>query len=113
MHRAFDAPPGGLQGVSLAVGAAAARACGELGAPDVGLKWPNDLVWHGRKLGGVLVEVLGDPGGRCRLVAGVGLNLGMPSGDARAIDQPWADLREAAGGSSGRNQAAGRGEQVS
>lgn len=51
---------------SLAAGVAAAQACGD----SVRLKWPNDLLLEGAKLGGVLVEVTG---GRC--LVGIGVNL--------------------------------------
>jgi BirA family biotin operon repressor/biotin-[acetyl-CoA-carboxylase] ligase len=52
--------------LSLAAGVAAARACGD----DVRLKWPNDLSLRGRKVGGILVEVLGP-----KAVVGIGINL--------------------------------------
>ena len=52
--------------LSLAAGVAAAEACG----PDVRLKWPNDLMLRGRKLGGILVEVSGG-----KAVVGIGINL--------------------------------------
>jgi BirA family transcriptional regulator, biotin operon repressor / biotin---[acetyl-CoA-carboxylase] ligase len=42
--------------IPLVAGLAVRDACAELGAPDVGLKWPNDL-WHNdRKLAGLLCE---------------------------------------------------------
>lgn len=46
----------GLAGLSLAVGVAAARALRSLGASGVTLKWPNDLLVGGAKLGGILIE---------------------------------------------------------
>ena len=52
--------------LSLAAGVGAAEACG----PDVRLKWPNDLMLRGRKLGGILVEV-----SRGKAVVGIGINL--------------------------------------
>jgi BirA family biotin operon repressor/biotin-[acetyl-CoA-carboxylase] ligase len=49
-----------LSGLSLAVGVAAARALRGLGAREVVLKWPNDLMAGGEnaeaKLGGVLIQ---------------------------------------------------------
>jgi BirA family biotin operon repressor/biotin-[acetyl-CoA-carboxylase] ligase len=39
------------------------------------LKWPNDLLVGGRKLGGVLCEGSWEAGGRGFVIAGVGLNL--------------------------------------
>lgn len=47
-----------------------------LGRPEVGLKWVNDLVARGRKLGGILVEGLG-----AVVVVGVGVNL-LPRAEA-------------------------------
>jgi BirA family transcriptional regulator, biotin operon repressor / biotin---[acetyl-CoA-carboxylase] ligase len=57
---------------SLAVGVAIVDAIQPLaGGHDVGLHWPNDVFAAGRKLAGVLIEVL--PGGRH--VIGIGLNV--------------------------------------
>ena len=56
------------------------------------LKWPNDLVVDGRKLGGLLVEGGGEHAGPVRAVVGLGLNVRMPQVFARDIDQPWTDL---------------------
>ena len=60
--------------LSLAAGVAAAEACG----PGVRLKWPNDLLLEGRKVGGILVEVAG-----ARAIVGIGINLSWaPEGGA-------------------------------
>jgi BirA family biotin operon repressor/biotin-[acetyl-CoA-carboxylase] ligase len=97
--------PGGL---SLAMGVAVARSVEEAGAQDIGLKWPNDLLWKGRKLGGVLVEAVSGPSAPHGCVVGVGLNVRMPRASARAIDQPWCDLQEVLGTYASRNRVAGR-----
>ncbi|GGY60746.1 bifunctional ligase/repressor BirA [Cellvibrio zantedeschiae] len=83
---------GAFEGISLAVGVAVARALNELNIGDVQLKWPNDVLWSGRKLGGILIEVVGDPSGVCHLVVGLGLNLKTEKSMAQAIDQPWVAL---------------------
>jgi BirA family biotin operon repressor/biotin-[acetyl-CoA-carboxylase] ligase len=54
---------------SLALGIAAVEFCRERGV-RAHLKWPNDIEIEGKKLGGVLCEVLDK-----KVVAGVGLNL--------------------------------------
>lgn len=90
----FDDGIAALEGLSLAVGVAVRRALAGLGAGDIGLKWPNDLLRDGRKLGGILVEVAGDPEGRCRAVIGIGINVAMPAAAARTIHQPWSDLAD-------------------
>ncbi|MDG4596063.1 MAG: biotin--[acetyl-CoA-carboxylase] ligase [Candidatus Contendobacter sp.] len=85
-----------LSGLSLATGIAVARALRSFGVAEVGLKWPNDLWWRERKLGGVLLESSGGPD-VFAVVAGVGLNVALPPAAAAAIDQPWVDLREILG----------------
>ncbi|GMU46338.1 MAG: hypothetical protein AMXMBFR26_11200 [Porticoccaceae bacterium] len=90
----FDGGIAALEGLSLAVGVAVRRALVALGARNVGMKWPNDLLRDGRKLGGILVEVTGDPEGRCRTVIGIGINVAMPAVASAAIDQPWSDLAD-------------------
>ena len=92
LSRRFDGGVAALQGLSLAVGVAVAEALHALGHVQVGLKWPNDLVAEGKKLGGILVEVGGDAAGPMRVVVGLGLNVAMPAPAAEAIDQPWCDL---------------------
>ncbi|MEE1295427.1 MAG: biotin--[acetyl-CoA-carboxylase] ligase [Bifidobacterium sp.] len=44
------------------------------------LKWPNDIVYHGHKLGGILTQVVPIPGdsSRVAIVFGVGLNIDVP-----------------------------------
>lgn len=94
----FDQGVTALEGLSLAVGVLLAEALAGLGVPDVELKWPNDLLCHGKKLGGVLIEVGGDLTGDCVVVIGVGLNVAMAGALAAAaqaaITQPWTDLQQ-------------------
>ena len=80
-----------LEGLSLAVGVAISEGLQDAGVSDVQLKWPNDILLDGRKLGGVLIELSGDASGPCCAVVGIGLNVRMPSEEV-AIDQPWSDL---------------------
>jgi BirA family biotin operon repressor/biotin-[acetyl-CoA-carboxylase] ligase len=103
----FSTGVAALSGLSLAVGVAVARALQSLGAAEIGLKWPNDLVWRGRKLGGILLEFDGESAGPCWVVAGVGINVAMPADAESAIDQPWVDLRSIMGaGRLSRNRLA-------
>lgn len=66
-----------LGGLSLAVGVAVAEALREQGVEAVALKWPNDILLAGRKLGGILVEA--DSGAPDAVVIGLGLNLRLPA----------------------------------
>lgn len=90
--RRFDGGLARLGGLSLVAGIACAEALQALGIAGIGLKWPNDVLLDGRKLGGILVEGGGEHGGPVRAVIGIGLNVRMPAAQADAIDQPWADL---------------------
>lgn len=83
---------GAFEGISLAVGVAVAQALNDVGVADVQLKWPNDVLWSGKKLGGILIEVVGDPSGVCQLVIGLGLNLRAAKSMQTSIDQPWVSL---------------------
>lgn len=86
--------PGGRSpaALSLRVGVALAQACARLGVRNVRLKWPNDLVVDGRKLGGILIE-----GGAAGLVVGVGLNHAFPQGWRSRVGQPLTSLSDILG----------------
>ena len=77
IRRRMHCAPRHLAGLSLAVGVAAARALHALGAVDVALKWPNDLVAGGAdagaKLGGILIETRVQ-GEEITVVVGIGIN---------------------------------------
>jgi BirA family biotin operon repressor/biotin-[acetyl-CoA-carboxylase] ligase len=94
----FDCGLNALSGLSLAVGVAIARALNGLGAQDVRLKWPNDILADisetGSKLGGVLIEAQGDMLGPSTVVIGIGLNCSLPDHLAGRIDQPASALEE-------------------
>lgn len=86
----FDGGAAELEGLSLAVGVAVARVLESFGVDNLSLKWPNDILLDKKKVGGILLEMMGDPIGECQVIVGVGINLGMT--DGRSIDQAWADL---------------------
>jgi BirA family biotin operon repressor/biotin-[acetyl-CoA-carboxylase] ligase len=74
-------------GLSVLAGVAAARALRALGVRQVALKWPNDLLVDGAKLGGILVETRG------RLaVFGFGINCGSDATLERRLKRPIAAL---------------------
>lgn len=88
----FDRGVAALDGLSLAVGVVIVEALAELGLYSVQLKWPNDLLCSGAKLGGILIEVGGDLTGECAAVIGIGLNVDMRGRAAEVIQQAWTDL---------------------
>jgi BirA family biotin operon repressor/biotin-[acetyl-CoA-carboxylase] ligase len=105
--------PADLSALSLAMGVQVADALREAGAAETMLKWPNDIMWRHRKLGGLLIQLKLEAGGAASVVVGLGLNVALPADSRRNLATsgaaPVADLREAVGGDPpGRNALAGR-----
>jgi len=71
--------------LSLAAGVAAAEACG----PGVRLKWPNDLLLDGRKVGGILVEASAS-----KAICGIGINLTWAPKGAATLGEPRDQVLE-------------------
>ena len=86
-------PPPEAHLAGMRTGLAAVSACADLADVPVSLKWPNDLVVGGGKLGGILGEVVDGDAGPA-VVVGLGLNVAwdvpLPPGGA--------DLRGSSGG---------------
>ncbi|WP_374239540.1 biotin--[acetyl-CoA-carboxylase] ligase [Zoogloea sp.] len=98
--------PGGTvpPGLSLVVGLAVARTLEALGVEGVQLKWPNDVLVHGHKIAGILIELVSGRGRPSAAVIGVGINLRLPpeaaiesalgvTDLARCLDAPPAGSR--------------------
>jgi BirA family biotin operon repressor/biotin-[acetyl-CoA-carboxylase] ligase len=100
----FQRGAGALSGLSLAVGVALTRALAAAGAPAAVLKWPNDVLWRGRKLCGILIELAGDALGPTAAVIGIGMNVRLSDATRARIDQPVTDLEAACGAAPGRNE---------
>lgn len=99
----FPSWPETVTMLSLSAAVAAARAVERVTPGPLGLKWPNDLMWGDRKLGGLLIELEGESGGRCLAVLGLGVNVEVSAADGAAIDQPWTDLLSVTGDAVDRN----------
>lgn len=77
LNWSYAALPGDAGALSLAMGVAALEALSSLGPLPVGLKWPNDLLVGGRKIGGMLLELRSEGGGPVHVVYGIGLNVSL------------------------------------
>ena len=95
MYWRLEQGPAAAMGLSLVIGIIMAEVLQALGAPDVRVKWPNDLYLKDRKLAGILVELTGKTGDAAQIVMGAGINLAMRSADAAQINQGWINLQEA------------------
>jgi len=90
--------PASLSGLSLAVGLALSEALEDVDATlgaRVGLKWPNDLQIDGRKLAGILIEVVPAGPQRVWAVVGIGLNLVRDADMEAALGRDLAGVAEA------------------
>ena len=76
-----------LPAITLASGVALVESLAECGI-EAQLKWPNDVRIDGRKLGGILTELVADRAGRHTLVVGVGINLHLDDAAQQSIGQP-------------------------
>lgn len=94
----FDGGAAALEGLSLTVGVAIVEALETLGISELKLKWPNDILFNGKKLAGILLEMVGDAAGLCQVVIGLGVNVQMSAKMGREIDQAWTDIRSIPGG---------------
>lgn len=101
----FQYGPAQLGCLSLFIAVAIVRALKIIGIKDAGVKWPNDIVWQNKKLGGILLEMRGEHSGPSAVVIGIGLNIAMPvaSEEVDKIDQPWVDLETIMGKKINRN----------
>jgi BirA family biotin operon repressor/biotin-[acetyl-CoA-carboxylase] ligase len=95
----LKALPANRQGLlSIVTGLALCRALRQSADASVSLKWPNDLLFGGRKLGGILIESRPHDDEQLFFFAiGFGLNVFMQASELAEIAQPAASLDQAAG----------------
>ena len=92
LGRRIRRPSRELAALSLVAGVAAARALRALGVRRTALKWPNDLLVDGAKLGGILAEARTPAGSRegSYAVIGVGINCRRTPGLAARLGRDVA-----------------------
>ena len=90
---AIARPVAEIGALSLVVGVAVRRALVEHGLSGVALKWPNDILLDGRKLAGILIELV-RAAAPVEVVIGIGVNVGCAARVAERIDQSIADVAE-------------------
>lgn len=82
-----------LAGLGLVTGLAIYQTLKDMGIDDaLSLKWPNDVMYRGKKLAGTLIEVEAEAHGICDARVGIGINVNMT--DASAITQPWISMHD-------------------
>ncbi len=95
-----------LSGLSLAMAIAITNALEQYGIKEeITIKWPNDILWKGHKLAGILIETIAKSPNLYQVIIGVGLNVAMPL--QNNIDQPWCDISRIIKDTPDRNKVAG------
>lgn len=97
-----------LSGLNIALAVIVAHTLQQLGIPEVKIKWPNDIQWHGHKLAGLLLESRYTADRCWDVVIGIGINVRMPIQCTEAIGQQWVDLYSIMGQPISRNILAAR-----
>jgi BirA family biotin operon repressor/biotin-[acetyl-CoA-carboxylase] ligase len=82
----FAETPRQLSALGLAVGVAVMRALRRMKSAPATLKWPNDIWFEGRKLGGILLELQAEAAGPAFVVVGLGMNYRLPAASRREIE---------------------------
>mgnify|MGYP001287254175 CR=1 FL=1 len=81
-----------IKGLSCALGLSIAKTLNSLGISNVSVKWPNDVYIDGRKVCGILVELVSINSDDSAVVIGVGLNYRLTNSYIDLIDKPSTDL---------------------
>lgn len=91
LTRRFSMEANALQALSLVTAISVLDALQEVGAQELQLKWPNDVLHSGKKLAGILLELQQKEGARF-IVFGVGVNIALSADSQASIDRPVTDL---------------------
>ncbi len=84
-----------LSGLSLVISLALCHAIEKISGltNEVFIKWPNDLLIHGKKLAGSLIEIQAESNGFCQAIIGMGINVNMKEATHDEINQQWTSLQ--------------------
>lgn len=105
MGRSWDSPPGGIflslvlrpilppfeaPAITLLAGVAASETLVHLTGLDARIKWPNDILIKGRKIGGILTEISSEMDAIDHVVMGIGFNVNLTAEDLAPEVRPFA-----------------------
>lgn len=99
----FPAGIANLSSLSLLVSLAITRILKSIASIDIKVKWPNDVIHHHKKLGGILIEGRYESTGEFIAIIGIGINIKLSENIKLNIDREITDLFEATGLAFDRN----------
>ncbi len=86
--------PSQISRVTLVTGVSIVRACRQITGKPIGIKWPNDIYYQNKKVGGILTEMSAESDRINFVVVGIGLNV---NSDAADLPPGSLSLRDIAG----------------
>jgi len=101
LTRRFSLEANALQALSLVTAISVIDALQEFAAKGLQLKWPNDVLFEGKKLAGILLELQQNETSRF-VVFGIGVNIELSADSLDSIDRPVTDLHSIINGSPSR-----------
>ncbi len=113
----FDCDLSRLSGLSLVVSLAILATLNAFGISEhIRVKWPNDILWHNKKLCGSLIEIIAESNSGADVVIGIGLNVNTATatldhqnvGNSTHPDKPWCSLYDITGHFIDRNPLVAR-----
>lgn len=100
-------PMGEIGNLSMQVGELVCRVLNQFGIREgLTVKWPNDVLFDGKKLAGILLEVQPGADNSSYAVIGIGLNVNMLADIDINISQPWTSVQAIVGHPVDRNRVA-------
>lgn len=107
MSYAFQKDISEMAGLSLVVGILTAKALELMDSRlKPRLKWPNDIYLEGKKVGGILIDLIAEANGTCKAILGIGLNVNMKGISLKDVEN-WICLEELVDKKLDRNQVVG------
>ncbi len=91
LTRRFTLGADALQALSLVTAISVLEALVDSGVAGLELKWPNDVLFEGKKLAGILLELQQMDGVRF-VVFGIGVNIQLSEEAKNSIERPVTDL---------------------
>lgn len=105
----FEADLSRLSGLALVVSLAILKSLIDEGiTAPLQIKWPNDILWQGKKLCGSLIEVVGESHGHSDVIIGIGMNVNTTSLAHPIAGTSWCSLEDITGKHLNRNKLIAR-----
>lgn len=91
----FQLPNHPLSGLSLVVGLSVCTTLQKLNIyEDIQIKWPNDILWKGKKLCGILIELQKMSYKNIQTIIGIGLNVNFDTQSHPLQEKAWCSMYE-------------------